>query len=88
MASTSQVTKDSGPKRKQVAQQPISVRLQEGSSAERLRSSDQLLLQLPKVRSLQQAKQQTDVLQLQAYQKNRKLAGSAPVSVLFFDLMH
>ena len=73
-----QVVKELEPVLKQSLQQPTAVRLQGGSSLKaehQLPRDGQLLLQLPHVHSLQQAKQQSDALQLQAYKKTRKLQG-------------
>ena len=54
--------------------------LQQGSfphKADQSVSKDnQLLLQLPAVYSLEQAQQQSDTLQLQAYQQTRRLQGA------------
>lgn len=75
---TLQVTKESAAVPKQPPQQPDTVHLQERVclAAEQLSARDrQLLLQLPQVHSLQQAQQQSNALQLQAYQKTRKLQG-------------
>ena len=77
-----QVTKEAAPVTKQPPQQPSAIHLQEGCclAAEPMGREGQLLLQLllqlPQVHSLQQAKQQSDALQLQAYQKTRKLQGT------------
>ncbi|KAL3143129.1 hypothetical protein ABBQ38_003398 [Trebouxia sp. C0009 RCD-2024] len=61
---------------KQFLQQPDAAHVQECLSLEavqHLARNGQLLLQLPRVHSLKQAKQQSDALQLQAYQKTRML---------------
>ena len=75
---TFQVMKEVAPAPKQTLQDADTVRQRAGSgiSAEHLTAIEgQLLLQLPQVQSLQQAKQQSDALQLQAYKKTRKLQG-------------
>lgn len=79
---TFQVMKEVAPAPKQPSREADTVRQQAGSgiSAEQLTAIEgQLLLQLPQVQSLQQAKQQSDALQLQAYIKTRKLQGMVAV---------
>ena len=81
---TLQVTKESAPVPKQPPQQPSTVHLQEGcclAAEPMLAREGQLLLQLPQVHSLQQAKQQSDALQLQAYQQTRKLQGTPLIAL-------
>lgn len=61
---------------KQFLQQPDAAQECLSLEAEqRLSWERQLLLRLPQVFSLKQAQQQSDALQLQAYQKTRKLQG-------------
>ena len=73
-----QVIKETEHVLRQFLQQPNAASVQEGLSLEadeHFPRNGQLLLQLPRVHSLKQAKQQSDALQLQAYQKTRMLQG-------------
>lgn len=75
-----QVMKETEHVLRHFLQQPDAAHVQECLSLEavqHLARNGQLLLQLPRVHSLKQAKQQSDALQLQAYQKTRTLQGIA-----------